>query len=208
MHAYPSDSVRAVVLVVATTLPCCVESNARTSDPSLPPPAATAPASGTDAGVGQTAPPPPTAAVAASPDASARVRPSGVLHFAANEFYCIDAAQDRTASRTPVRLFTCHGGENQRWTLSLDPNGSTSIAGMGGMCVDLRSAHPKDGANAQLSPCTGALDQLFVYDASGHLRDRASGKCLTATRAARGTPVVVEPCDPGNPGQAWTFADR
>ncbi|MGO8995692.1 MAG: RICIN domain-containing protein [Polyangiaceae bacterium] len=133
--------------------------------------------------------------------------PTGLLRCAANDSYCIDAAQDGTAKRTPVRLFTCHGGENQRWRMTLDPNGSTSIAGVGGQCLDLQAEHPTDGAKVDLAPCTGGPRQLFTYDASGHLRDVTSGKCLTVTKAARGTPVVALPCDAGNPGQAWTFAE-
>jgi hypothetical protein len=130
-----------------------------------------------------------------------------LLRCAANDAYCIDAAQDRTAKRTPVRLFLCHGGDNQRWSMALDPKGSTAIVGFGALCLDLRTAHPKDGASVDLTTCTGGPNQLFTYDASGHLRDLTSGKCLTVAKAARGTPVVAEPCDPGNPGQAWTFAE-
>jgi hypothetical protein len=161
--------------------------------------------------------PPTTAAVsppplaphdAASKPAAAPAPPSTLLiHSAANQTYCIDAAQDSSGKRTPVRLYTCHGQENQRWTLAPGPNGSTTVAGIGGQCLDVHGAHPPNGANAQLHPCDGSGNQQFTFDA-GHLRDVTTGRCLTVTRAARGAPIIIEPCDPGNAGQAWSTTDR
>jgi alpha-galactosidase len=130
-----------------------------------------------------------------------------MLHSAANQAYCIDIAQDTSARRTPVRLFTCHGGENQRWVLAPDADGRTTVAGLAGQCLDVKP-HAGGGANARLDPCTGAPNQQFVFDAAGRLHDQTSGKCLTVTKEARGTPILALPCDAGNPGQVWSTLER
>jgi hypothetical protein len=159
-----------------------------------------APASPVPAGV---------AAAPASPSPAQAAAAAGVmLHSAANQAYCIDAAQDHSAKRIPVRLFTCHGGENQRWILTPDPNGVTAVAGILGQCLDIKGAHAADGTNAHMDPCNGGASQQFTYDAAGHLRDQTTGKCLTVTKEARGAPIIIEPCDPGNPGQVWSTAER
>jgi hypothetical protein len=199
---------RVVTFGLATALGACApQESVRVNEPSPPPPATVDPA--------PAAPPPPAPTSTLTPidprpegpAVQPAAAPAMLLHLAANQTYCIEAAQDRSAKRTPVRLFICHGQENQRWTLTPGPNGSTTIAGMGGLCVDVHGVHPADGSNAQLKPCGGGPSQQFTND-SGRLKDVATGKCLTVTKAARGAPIIVEPCDPGNAGQAWSIADR
>jgi hypothetical protein len=131
-----------------------------------------------------------------------------MLHSAANQAYCIEAAQDHSAKRIPVRLYTCHGGDNQRWILAPDASGLTSVAGIAGQCLDVKGAHAAEGASARLDPCNGGATQQFTFDAAGRLRDHTTGKCLAVTKEARGAPILVQPCDPGNPGQVWSTADR
>jgi hypothetical protein len=128
-----------------------------------------------------------------------------VIHSAANANYCIDAARDGSAKRSPVRLFICHGQENQRWSLAPGPNGVTAVTGIGGLCLDVRGAHATELA---LDACNGAATQRFTYDSGGRLMALAATKCLTVTKAARGAPILLAPCDPGNPGQVWSLADR
>ncbi len=220
-YAMARRALGVVALGFATGLVACageppVVVNAPPSPPSAvtaaapPPPAASLPLPTPSAAA--PALPPPIGADAGAADERGPGQPVAarglVIHSAANPAYCIDAAQDRTAKRTPVRLFSCHGRENQRWTMSAGSAGSTAVAGVAGLCLDLHASHAADGTNAQLSPCNGGGTQQFSYDSGGRLRDVTSGKCLTVTKAARGAPILVEPCDPGNPGQVWSVADR
>jgi hypothetical protein len=165
----------------------------------------------------ESAPPPaaPAAVPLSLPHDIAPVAPAGdaasgqpvvqtgvLIHSAANPMYCIDAAQSRSAKHPPVRLFTCHGQENQRWSLAAGAERVTTLVGVGGLCLEIR------GRAVQLSACTGHDDQKLNYDGGGRLRDLTTGKCLTVTRAARGAPILMAACDPGNPGQVWSLADR
>ena len=144
-----------------------------------------------------------TAAGASDAASGEPVVQTGVLiHSAANPTYCIEAASGRSSQHPPVRLFTCHGQENQRWSLAAGEERATTLVGIAGLCLEVR------GTVAQLSACTGHENQRINYDGGGRLRDLTTGKCLTVTRAARGAPVLIAPCDPGNPGQVWSVGDR
>jgi len=204
---------RLLALGFASVAACAVRESVNVTEPSLPAP----PAPVAQASPPQTTPEPsvvPTTSVVVASHPVEGSTPTAplpstrMIHAAANQAYCIDVAQDRSAKRTPIRLYTCHGGENQHWTMAPDTNGSTSVTGIGGLCLGVPGAHPADGTHVQFDACTGGGDQQFAFDASGHLRDVTSGKCLTVTRAARGAPILLEPCDPGSPGQVWSLADR
>jgi len=195
---------------------CASQEPIKVNGPSSPPTVAVASAAETLPPSSPPPPPPPPAphdaivADAGPADGRSPAQPiplQGLFHSAANQAYCIDAAEDRSAKVTPVRLFTCHGGESQRWTLSPDPSATTTIVGIRGLCLGLHGSPPGPGARAHLDPCTGAGGQAWTFDESGRLRELLSGKCLTVSKAARGTPVRAEKCDSGNPGQVWSLAE-
>jgi hypothetical protein len=56
--------------------------------------------------------------------------------------------------------------------------------------------------------CTGAGGQQWNFDSEGRLKDLSTQRCLTIARAVKGTPIVLLPCDPGNPGQVWSLGER
>ena len=196
---------------------CASQDPIKVNEPSSPPPMAVSPpeAPPSSAPPSPSQPPPPAphdavVADAGAHDARSATQPipsQGLFHSAANQAYCIDAAEDRSAKMTPVRLFTRHGGESQRWTLSPDPTSTTTIVGIHGLCLGLHGSPPGPGARAHLDPCTGAEGQAWTFDTSGRLRELKSGKCLTISKAARGTPIRAERCDSGNPGQVWSLAE-
>lgn len=208
------QTVCSTLAAIAIGLTGCAIQQPVPASPSTPEPSGAAtPSAAPAADPVEATPPVPAspvpAGVAGTPPPAQAGPPAGVmLHSAANQAYCIEAAQDRSAKRIPVRLYTCHGGDNQRWILAPDTTGLTSVAGIAGQCLDVKGAHAADGANAHLDPCNGGANQQFTFDAAGRLRDRTTGKCLTVTKEARGTPILVLPCDPGNPGQVWSTADR
>jgi hypothetical protein len=57
-----------------------------------------------------------------------------------------------------VQLFQCHGGPNQKWTLT---NGL--IHGLNGTCLDVRGGLTADQTPVQVFPCHGGPSQLWQF---------------------------------------------
>jgi hypothetical protein len=157
--------------------------------------------------------PPPTVveapAINAPPPAPQALAGAGmVIHSGANPGLCLDAEGDRAQKHTPVRLFDCHGRENQRWVLGQSGNGAATITGLGGLCLDIHGGRSTAGATAQLYPCHGGGNQQFGLERDGHLRELSTGMCLAGVAPASGAPIVVAPCDARDPGQIWSVVDR
>lgn len=93
--------------------------------------------------------------------------------------YCMDVQGNGQANGTPVFLYHCHGGENQRWVFTRNTDGTSSIVGTGGMCLDVQGANRADGTPVQINQCHFNANQRFRVLEDGHLRDMNSGKCLT-----------------------------
>ena len=80
----------------------------------------------------------------------------------------LDVVFGHTADGTPVKLFGCHGGDNQYWQLELTSS-PQRIRGIGGKClvpgpVD-GEATLEDGRRAWL---LRALDRVVVLDTGEH----------------------------------------
>ncbi len=116
------------------------------------------------------------------------------LHAGQHDDMCLESS-----SHGQLRLWKCHGRANQHWTLADLPDGSLQIVGSSGTCVGHGGAvHTQ----LELSPCA---DGNRYRLASGRLTDVASGACLTATDFQNQGPVVIDACNPANPGQAWAI---
>jgi hypothetical protein len=148
-------------------------------------------------------PPPPPAALTSGP-----LPPSGagmMVHAGLTPGLCLDAEDNVAAPHTPVLLSGCHGRENQRWNVSPEPTGAAMITGIGGLCLDVRGRRPGLGSTTQLFGCNGGGNQRFRYEPDGHIRELATGLCLTATSMSVGAAVVSLPCEARNPGQSWVM---
>ncbi len=118
---------------------------------------------------------------------------------------CLDARGDRDQDGAPVAIYTCHGSENQRWTVTASPNNQHAIIGIGGFCLDVRGTNATaNGTPAQLWKCHFGENQRFSFMPDGRIREVRSGKCLIAAAPKDGTPVVLDTCK-NNPGEIWSL---
>ena len=118
--------------------------------------------------------------------------------------YCMDAADNRKNDGTQVFMVTCHGRENQRWTVTTAAAGTSAIVGTGGYCLDVRGgvAASATGTPVQLWKCNFNANQRFVVGRDGTIKEQASGKCLQATADREGAPIVIQACT-GGPTEKW-----
>jgi ricin-type beta-trefoil lectin protein len=84
---------------------------------------------------------------------------------------CLDVAGGYTSAGTPIVQFSCHGGTNQRFSLSQFGSGSYQIHSAldQNMCVGYAGASPGDGVLLRLEPCkdtsgTENLDAVWTFD--------------------------------------------
>jgi photosystem II stability/assembly factor-like uncharacterized protein len=79
---------------------------------------------------------------------------------------CLDVDHSQTADLTPIQLFPCHGGANQRW--QHDTLGR--LVGLAGKCLDLSPGAGGAEGPAALFPCDSSAGQSFLaepYEAWG-----------------------------------------
>jgi hypothetical protein len=130
---------------------------------------------------------------------------SGMLvRSALNEQLCWDSAKG--GEGTAVTIFHCHTKENQRWTFAGQPDGTTTIVGLGGLCLEVKGHAMTQGSPIHMSACTNMPNQRFRHNSDGRLVELASGLCLTATGSAQSTPITIDMCSVNNGGQVWTIA--
>ena len=92
--------------------------------------------------------------------------------------FCMDAEGNRQANETPVKIYHCHGHENQRWSVTQNVDGTSVITGTGGLCLDVRGDSRRDGTPVQLWQCHFGPNQRFRIFDDGRIQEVASGKCL------------------------------
>ena len=128
---------------------------------------------------------------------------------------CLDAEGGATSDGTPVNLFECHRGENQRWVFddgcSYGCPGSHSIVGVGDRCLQ---PEPESGGSSRrlvMGSCEDSEAQwnygIGRYPARFSLIHQSSGLCadVEGAVAADGTPVILHECH-GGANQLWTHA--
>jgi hypothetical protein len=152
-------------------------------------------------------PPPPPEEVLTVARGQGHAAGPTVIHSAASPGLCVDAAGDRAANHTQVRLYPCHGRENQRWNFAPGERGALAVTGIGGLCLDV-SRHSDYGNKVQLFECTGAPNQQYAFEPDGRLKELGTGRCLAPTALEPRAPIVAEPCDPAAPAQVWSMSDH
>ncbi|WP_084963962.1 PHB depolymerase family esterase [Thermoactinospora rubra] len=111
---------------------------------------------------------------------------------------CVDVPNSSTADGTQVQLWDCHGGTNQRWTLT----SSQELRGVGGKCLD--AAGTGNGARIQIYSCWGGANQKWRVTSDGTIVGVQSGLCLDATGTGNGTRLQLYSCW-GGANQRWTL---
>jgi hypothetical protein len=78
-----------------------------------------------------------------------------------NQDYCLDS-QGLQSPGSPVVVWSCNGGNNQKWTLG--PAGQFESVGSPGYCADINQASFQgdgNGAQVVLEPCMGLGSALY-----------------------------------------------
>ncbi|MCI4066206.1 RICIN domain-containing protein [Micromonospora sp. R77] len=119
---------------------------------------------------------------------------------------CLDIAGNPGTDGTPVQLWDCHGGDNQKWART----GSTFVNPATGKCLDVASGSTANGARVQLWTCNGTGAQNWQVNANGTITNPQSGKCLDASGqgTANGTGIQIYACYGGGgtqSNQVWSL---
>ena len=103
----------------------------------------------------------------------------------------------------PATLYPCHGGANQRVTVTA----AGELRLYGDRCLDVWGAQANDGDPVVLWPCHGGANQQWRRTAEGLVVGQ-NGKCLEVPglNTAPGTPLVVWSCH-GGANQKWDPRD-
>jgi PKD repeat protein len=129
-----------------------------------------------------------------------------------NGTVCLDATDFSSADGTPLQIWECGGGPNQRGTR----NAAGEIRGLGDKCVDVFNGGITNGSRLILMTCNGSATQKWnVKPPStppappqpvGTIANGASGRCadLTGASLAWGTRAVINDCTTGKASQRWT----
>ncbi|WP_436495033.1 ThuA domain-containing protein [Actinokineospora sp. HUAS TT18] len=112
---------------------------------------------------------------------------------------CVDIWGNQPTDGQKIQLWTCHGGNNQKWTQV----GST-LQSMG-KCLDVTGGGQVDGTFVQLLTCNGSTAQNWTVQTSDNTI-RNGTKCLDATggSSADGTQLIIWTCT-GGQNQRWTL---
>ncbi len=134
--------------------------------------------------------------------------PAAAGSFVGLEGKCLDVEGGSTADGTPVVLWECNSGENQRW--ELEASGlHFQIRGIGDKCL---RPNPSSG-DSQLSigPCDGndRWQPGVGFPNSSAWIHTGDGQCMDVegSNTANGTPVILFACN-GNANQRWQFVDE
>lgn len=113
---------------------------------------------------------------------------------------CLDVPGASTTNGTQVKIWTCNGGTNQRWTLT--PAGEVRV--YGNKCLEARQQGTADGTMATINDCSGGAHQKWRVDSAGTIIGQQSGKCVDVSGAgtADGTAVILWTCS-GADNQHW-----
>ena len=124
---------------------------------------------------------------------------------------CVDVTGAKTDNGSPLMVFPCNGGANQRWDLLPETDGSYRVVGrQSGKCLDVPGGAQDDSLRLQIWDCWGGAPQRWYLDAGAgfaQLRNQASGKCLDIAAAGDGTPVQQYSCHTNGNFQRWTITD-
>ncbi|MFF5506399.1 non-reducing end alpha-L-arabinofuranosidase family hydrolase [Streptomyces roseolus] len=114
---------------------------------------------------------------------------------------CLDVPGAGQADGTNLQIWDCHGGTNQRWTLTDDDR----LTVYGGKCLDVPGHATTAGTRPVIWSCNGGTNQRWRVGADGTIVAVESGLCLDVSSggAANGTAVQLWNCHGGD-NQKWT----
>ncbi|MEV4556801.1 alpha-galactosidase [Kitasatospora sp. NPDC049285] len=120
----------------------------------------------------------------------------------------VDDPNFATAAGTPLIGWHVNGGDNQKWTLTANGDGTWAVRNLSsGLCADVSWVSVSPGAAVVQWTCTGAVNQRWIITPSGSgyaLTSANSGLVLTAASTADNAPLTQQ-ADTSSTTQSWTF---
>lgn len=86
---------------------------------------------------------------------------------------CLDDYHSGTANGNEIDLYTCNGGNAQKWTA-----GAGNTLTVFGKCLDNHRSLNVNGNEIDLYSCNGTGAQKWVHQSNGSYKNPATGKCL------------------------------
>ncbi|MBT2448915.1 family 20 glycosylhydrolase [Streptomyces sp. ISL-43] len=122
----------------------------------------------------------------------------------------LDDPASSSTSGTQLITWTPHGGSNQQWRLTLNTDGSYTMAnGSSGLCADVAGASTAPGAAVVQATCGTGDSQRWLITALGSgdysVANKKSGLLLTTASGADGSPATQQP-NSGSTYQRWQIA--
>ncbi|WP_405456613.1 RICIN domain-containing protein [Streptomyces sp. NBC_00101] len=134
--------------------------------------------------------------------------PANGVHRISAGTQAIDVPANSTAGGTRLTTWQWHGGQNQKWTVTADTDGTYTLKNVNsGLCADVGDNSTSSGAAIIQWPCSGAPNQRWTAtakDGGYTLTARSSGLLLTAASTADGALLTQRPAAPGAI-QTWAF---
>ncbi len=118
---------------------------------------------------------------------------------------CMDVRGWSNAPGTPVEIWTCHGGDNQKFTTTGDGQIQVTINGVTN-CLDADGWGTGNGTRIIIWTCHGGSNQQWTHNGDNSLRGVGSGRCidLNGGGTQNGNGIVLWDCkDGGNGSQTW-----
>ncbi|MEY2721963.1 MAG: hypothetical protein RL597_1408, partial [Pseudomonadota bacterium] len=119
---------------------------------------------------------------------------------------CLDVQGARTENGTPIVVYQCHDGANQKFDIVKDSNGGNTLR-FAGKCVDaVRTVGIRvmPGARLILWDCNNGANQAF--GSNGKQLQGANELCVDIVESNPAKGVVMWNCGAqGQPNQSWTL---
>lgn len=114
---------------------------------------------------------------------------------------CMDIPGGSRNQGAQIALWSCHGGENQRFTFQADGRIRTA----GGLCVNALGGGGRDGDRIGVWPCGGGANEFWQVTGNGEIKG-INGKCIDVPggNSAQGTGLVLWSCN-GGLNQRWNL---
>ncbi|MFI1979690.1 MULTISPECIES: family 20 glycosylhydrolase [Streptomyces] len=131
------------------------------------------------------------------------------VHTLATGGQALDVPGSSTTPGTRLTTWALHGGNNQKWTLTEQSDGSYTLVNVAsGLCADVSGGSLSAGAPVVQWTCTGGTNQRWritpVAGGTHTLASVKSGLLLTTASTANGALVAQQP-DSGSALQRWTI---
>ncbi|MEU2058256.1 RICIN domain-containing protein, partial [Streptomyces bungoensis] len=111
---------------------------------------------------------------------------------------CLDVQGGAKTNGTPVQVYTCNGGDAQRWQLWGVYDGHYTLRNVNsGKCLEVANGADANGTKIQIQTCGSSKAQQWTFNvrAADELRNIATDKCLDLATFDNGKDAKLNTCN-------------